>query len=266
MRTCRFAPLLLLCILFAGPVLGQNDKSYLDVFQHTLLESFIGPLQAEGKEVTPEQRAIFMGYILNRQDSHIGHFEADRLRQEKLVAEVRDFLASISPDQDLWPYVEAGRSGSHKKEVDEMLSGSPYVAPIFPSLKTITRQWNELEYSYNLFQSHPRKQEALHTARDFLRALRGLKYEEAKSYLGGRFFEEFTAWLAQVQADPEEKAKIDKYFSSFEWMDGMNEMAATDPPFARILHTLPDQEGDWDDHWCYLILDNGNWKIVRFFF
>jgi hypothetical protein len=258
--------LLLLCFLIAGPALGQTEESYLDVFQRTLLESFIGPLQADEKDITREQRAIFMGYILNRQDSHIGHFETDRLRQEKLVAEVRDFLAAISPDRDLWPFVEAGRSGSHKNEVDEMLGGSPFVAPIFPSLKTITQQWNELEYSYDRFQNHPRKQEALRTAQNFLLALRGLRYEEAKSYLGGRFYEEFTAWLIQIQTNPEEKAKVEAYFSSLEWMSGMNEMADTDPPFARILHTLPDREGNWDEHWCYMILDNGAWKIVRFFF
>jgi len=266
MKIRRSAPCLLLFILFASPLLSQSDESYLDVFQRTLMESFIGPLRAEGKEVTSEQRAVFMGYILNRQDGHVGLFETDRIRQENLVAEVREFLASISPNQDLWPYVEAGRSGAHKREVEEMLGGSPYIAPIFPSLETIAQKRNELEYSYDLFQSHPKKQEALRTAQKFLLALRTLNFDEAKTYLASRFLEEFTGWLAQVQANPEEKAKIEAYFSSLEWMSGMNEMAATDPPFARILHTLPDQKGDWEEHWCYMILDNGEWKIVRFFF
>lgn len=266
MKIRRMAPWFLLCVLFSGPALSQSDESYLDIFQHTLMESFIGPLLAEGKEVTPEQRAVFMGYILNRQDGHIGLFETDQIRQEKLISEVREFLASISPDRDLWPYVEAGRSGTYKKEVDEMLGGSPYVAPIFPSLETIDRQRNELEFSYDLFQNHPRRQDALRTAQNFLLALRALRYDEAKTYMAGRFLEEFTKWLSQIQANPEEKDETDAYFSSFEWMGGMNEMAATNPPFARILHTMPNQSGKWEEHWCYMILDNGQWKIVRFFF
>ena len=243
---------------------GQSTESYMQQFQRNLMDSFIGPMNADGKEVTPRLRAMFMGYILDRQAGRIGEFETDKLRMKNLVSEVREFLKIVSPEEDLWPIVEAGMRGEYTREVDALLGGPAYVESIFPTLDVMARDWRDWEYSPERFSSYPNRQLILNVVQNFLQLLKVKSYQEALKLCGGRCYENFSKWLEEASQSQVEFDRFNQYFAGLEWREGPAGMADTDPPMVRITFYLREQGDDWDEEPCILILDYGVWKIARF--
>lgn len=240
---------------------GQSSESYMQQFQRNLMDSFIGPMNADGKEVTPRLRAIFMGYILDRQAGRIGEFEMDKLRMKNLVSEVKEFLKTVSPEEELWPIVEAGMRGEYTREVDALLGGPAYVEPIFPTLDDMVRDWHDWDYSTDKFYSYPDQEAVLNVAEKFLQLMKAKRYQEALKLTGGRLFENFSQWLS---GDPNSQEEMNQYFENLEWKAGLAGMADTDPPIVKIIFALRDPDGDWEEDPCIMILDSGVWKIGRF--
>jgi len=243
---------------------GQSSESYMQQFQRNLMDSFIGPMNADGKEVTPRHRAMFMGYILDRQAGRIGEFEMDKLRMKNLVSEVREFLKAVSPEEDLWPIVEAGMRGEYTQEVDALLGGSAYVEPIFPTLDDMVRDWRDWEYSSDRFYSYPDQEAVLEVVENFLQQMKAKRYQEALKFCAGRCYENFSKWLAEVSQSQEESIRFNQYFENLEWKAGLAGMAGTDPPIVKIIFALRDPDGDWEEDPCIMILDYGVWKVARF--
>jgi hypothetical protein len=243
---------------------GQSAESYMQQFQRNLMDSFIGPMNASDKEVTPKMRAVFMGYILDRQAGRIGEFEMDKLRMQNLVSEVKEFLMAVSPEEDLWPLVEAAMMGQYKQDVDSILGGSPYVEPIFPTLDDMVRDWRNWDYSPERLNSYPDNQAIFNVALNFLQMMKEKRFQEALQFTGGRCYENFSKWLAEASQSQEESIRFNQYFENLEWKIGLAGMADTDPPMVRIMFDLRDPDGDWDEDPCILILDHGVWKIGRF--
>jgi hypothetical protein len=243
---------------------GQSTESYMQQFQRNLMDSFIGPMSAEGKEVTPQLRAMFMGYILNRQSHRIGEFEMDKIRMKNLISEVREFLKAVSPGEDLWPIVDAGLQGQYNNDVDTMLGGSPYVESVFPTLDDMARDWRDWEYSLERFSSYPDRQLILNVVQNFLQLLKAKSYQEALKLCGGRCYENFSKWLEAASQSQVEFDRFNQYFAGLEWREGPAGMADTDPPMVQITFNLREQGDDWDEDPCILILDYGVWKIARF--
>lgn len=263
MKRKKLAYLMAGAVMISAAVLnsGQHSESYMQQFQRNLMDSFIGPMNAERKEVTPRHRAMFMGYILNRQAGRIGEFDMDKIRMKDLVSEVKEFLQAVSSGEDLWPIVEAGMRGEYTQEVDTMLGGPVYVEPIFPTLDDMVGDWNDWDYSSNRLYDYPDHKAVLNVAQNFLQHVKAKRYQEALKLTGGRLFENFSQWLS---GDPSPQDEMNQYFENLEWKAGMAGMADTDPPIVKIIFALRDLEGDWDDDPCILILDYGVWKIGRF--
>jgi hypothetical protein len=255
-----------LMILIPFPVFGagQVSESYMEPFQKNLMASFIGKLAADGKSATPRQRAMFMGYILNRQAGTIGEFETDKMRMSSLVAEVREFLRSVSPGEDLWPVVVAGKRGEFRQEVDALLGGSPYVEPIFPTRDNMVRDWRQYDYSPDRYNRYPDNQAVLNVALTFLQLLKEKRYQEALQLAGGRCYRQFNEALAENASSPEKADEFNRFFESLEWKAGPAGMTDTNPPLAQIMFSLRDPKGRWEEDPCIMILDNGRWKVARF--
>jgi len=248
----------------AGSGQGQRSGSDLDRFQQTLMASFIGHLSAGGQTATPRQRAMFMGYILNRQSRNSGAFEADKIRMASLVADVKAFLESVSAGEDLWPVVEAGMRGEFTQEVDALLGGSAYVEPVFPTLDGMVRDWRKWDYSPELFARYPDNQAVLAVPLAFLQMLKELRYQEALSLAGGRCYEQFSKILSLISSSPEKADQFNPYFQNLAWQAGEAGMTETEPPMVKIIFSLRNQKGKWEDDPCIMILDNGVWKVARF--
>lgn len=265
MKKFTYALLALMISVFSTAThADQNSESYLQQFQRNLMDSFIGHMRADGKEVTPRHRAMFMGYILNRQKHRIGTFEMDKRRMNDLIAEVKGFLKSVSPDNDLWPVVEAGMRGEYQQEVDAMLGGSAYVTSIFPTLDDMLGNWQKWDYTSNRFYNHPDNQTILNIAQTFLQMLRAKQYQDALKLTAGRCFEQFSKWLSEASNSKESLDRLNQYFENLEWKAGLAGMTDTDPPMVKIIFALRDPDGDWEEDPCIMILDNSTWKIARF--
>jgi len=243
---------------------GQETESYLQQFQKNLMASFIGKLSADGITATPRQRAMFMGYILNRQAYRAGEFETDKIRMASLVAEVKEFLESVSAGEDLWPVVEAGMRGEFKQEVDALLGGSAYVEPIFPSLEDMVRDWRKWDYSPDRFAAYPGNRAVLEAPLAFLQMLKDNRYPEALGLAGGRCYEQLGKALSESSSSPEKADQFNRYFQSLAWQVGQAGMAETEPPMARIMFSLRNPNGKWEEEPCIVILDNGIWKVAKF--
>ena len=159
------------------------------------MDSFIGNMRAAGKEITPRHRAMFMGYILNRQASAIGTYDMDKRRMNDLIAEVKGFIKAVSPERDLWSIVEAGMRGEYKQEVDAMLGGSAYVTPIFPTLDDMVGSWQKGDYNSNRFNNHPDKKAIHNVAETFLQKMKAKQYKDALKLAAGRCYEQFSELL-----------------------------------------------------------------------
>ena len=243
---------------------GQDPESYLQQFQRNLMDSFIGKLSADGITATPRQRAMFMGYLLNRQAQRQGKFATDKIRMASLVAEVKAFLESVSAGEDLWPVVEAGMRGEFKQEVDALLGGSAYVEPIFPTLDAMVKDWRKWDYSPELFARYPGKQAVLDVSQAYLRMLKENRYPEALGLAAGRCYEQLGKALSESSSSPEKADQFNRYFRSLTWQVGQAGMAETEPPMARIMFSLRDPNGKWEEEPCIMILDNGIWKVAKF--
>jgi len=258
--------LLLLMILVSLTIAntGQKSESYLEQFQRNLMDSFIGNMRADGKEVTPRHRAMFMGYILNRQASRIGTYDMDKRRMNDLIAEVKGLLKTVSPERDLWPVVEAGIRGESKKEVDAMLGGSAYVTSIFPTLDEMVGSWQEWDYNSSRFDNHPDNQAIFSVAQSFLQMMKAKQYQDALKLTAGRCFEQISKWLSEAADSKESYDQFNQYFENLEWKAGLAGMTDTDPPMVKIIFALRDPDGDWEEDPCIMIQDDGIWKIARF--
>ena len=243
---------------------GQNSESYLDHFQRNLMDSFIGPMRAMDKEVTPLLRAKFMGYILDRQVGRIGAYEMDKRRMNILIAEVKEFLKAVFPDRDLWPIVEAGMRGEYTQEVNAMLGGTAYVTSIFPTLDDMVSSWMNQEYNTTRYYNHPDHEAILNLAHTFLQMIKAKQYQDALKLTTGRCFEQFSEWLSGASNSKEEFDRFNQYFENLEWKAGLASMTNTDPPMVKIIFALRDPDGDWEEDPCIIILDDGVWKIARF--
>jgi hypothetical protein len=243
---------------------GQDSESYLQQFQRNLMDSFIGKLSADGITATPRQRAMFMGYLLNRQAQRQGKFATDKIRMASLVAEVKAFLESVSAGEDLWPVVVAGMRGEFKQEVDALLGGSAYVEPIFPSLDDMVRDWRKWDYNAELFARYPRNQAVLEVPLAYLQMLKENRYPEALSLSGGRCYDQLVKALSESSSSPEKADQFNRYFQSLAWQVGQAGMTDTDPPMARIMFSLRNPDGKWEEEPCIVILDNGIWKVAKF--
>ena len=266
MRTCPCFLIISLIAFLTSPLLaaGQDYESDLERFQQTLMASFIGKLSADGMTATPRQRAMFMGYLLNRQAQRLGKFETDKSRMASLVAEVKGFLESVSAGQNLWPVVEAGLRGEFKQEVDALLGGSAYVEPIFPTLDAMVKDWRKWDYSPELFARYPGKQAVLDVSQAYLRMLKENRYPEALGLAAGRCYEQLGKALSENSSSPEKADQFNRYFRSLTWQVGQAGMAETEPPMARIMFSLRDPNGKWEEEPCIMILDNGIWKVAKF--
>lgn len=266
MRKCPPILLISLMIFMSSPAVGsgQDPESYLQQFQRNLMDSFIGKLSADGIKATPRQRAMFIGYLLNRQAHNIGEFATDKIRMASLVAEVKEFLESVSSGEDLWPVVEAGMRGEFKQEVDALLGGSAYVVPIFPSLDDMVTDWRKWDYSPDRFAAYPENQAVLEVPLAFLRMLKENRYPEALSLAGGRCYEQLVKALSESSSSPEKADQFNRYFQNLAWQVGQAGMTDTNPPLARIMFSLRNPKGKWEEDPCIMILDNGIWKIARF--
>jgi hypothetical protein len=255
-----------LIILLVSPThgAGQRSGSDIDQFHRNLTASFIGKLSADGQTATPRQRAMFMGYILNRQASSIGKFETDRIRMASLVAEVKEFLESVSAGEDLWPVVEAGMRGEFNQEVDALLGGSAYVEPIFPTLDDMVRDWRKRDYNADLFARYPGNQAVLEVPLAFLQMLKENRYPEALGLAGGRCYEQLGKALSKSSSSLEKTDQFNQSFRNLAWRVGRTGMAETEPPMARIMFSLLNLEGKWEEEPCIMILDNGVWKVAWF--
>lgn len=243
---------------------GQKSESFLDQFQRNLMDSFIGKMRADGKEVTPRHRAMFMGYILDRQKQRIGTYDMDKRRMNELIAEVKGFLKSVSPDNNLWAIVEAGMRGEYNQEVDAMLGGSAYVTAIFPTLDDMVASWTKWDYDSNRFNNHPDNQAILKVAQTFLQMMKAKQYQDALKLTAGRCFEQFSELLSEAADSEGVHDRFIQYLDNLEWKAGQAGMTDTDPPMVKIIFALRDPDGDWDDDPCIMILDDGIWKIARF--
>jgi hypothetical protein len=266
MRKC--GPVFLLFFLAAlsvpVPGAGQRTGSDLDQFQQTLLASFTGALSADGRTATPRQRAMFMGYILNRQAQCLGAFEADKLRMAALVADVKVFLESVSAGENLWPVVEAGMRGESKQEVDALLGGSAYVGAVFPTLDEMVNDWRKWDYNPDLFARSPDSQAILNVPLTFLQLMKEKRYPEALALAGGRCYEQFSKALADNASSQGMAERLNLYFENLQWRVGQAGLTKTEPPLARIMFSLLNPKGQWEDEPCIMILDNGRWKVARF--
>jgi len=258
--------LLFLIILVSSnrATIGQRSESFLDQFQRNLMDSFIGPMRTEGKEVTPLLRAKFMGYILDRQAGRIGAYEMDKRRMNDLLVEVKGFLNSVSPDYDLWPVVEAGMRGEYNQEVNAMLGGSAYVTSIFPTLDDMVSGWQNQAYNSSRFYNHPDNEAILNIAQTFLQMLHTKQYQDALKLTAGRCFEQFSKWLKEASNSQQEFDRLNQYFENLEWKAGLAGMTDTNPPMVKIIFALRTPDGDWDEDPCIMIRDDGIWKIARF--
>jgi hypothetical protein len=263
-RFCNYLLLLMILTSLTTAGTGQKSESFLDQFQRNLMDSFIGNMRAGGKEVTPRHRAMFMGYILNRQAARIGAYDMDKRRMDHLIAEVKGFLKDASPGRDLWPVVEAGMRGEYNQEVDAMLGGSAYVTAIFPTLDEMVGSWNKWDYNSNRFYSHPDNEAILSKAQTFLRMMKAKQYQDGLKLTTGRCFEQFSEWLSETASSRERNDRFSQYLENLEWKAGLAGMTDTDPPMVKIIFALRDPDGDWDDDPCIMILDDGIWKIARF--
>jgi hypothetical protein len=267
MRKCGPALLLFfLAVLLAAPVpgAGQRSRSDLDKFQQTLMASFTGALSADGKTATPRQRAMFMGYILNRQAQRLGAFEADKLRMAALVADVKAFLESVSAGENLWPVVEAGMRGESKQEVDALLGGSAYVEAVFPTLDEMVRDWRKWDYSPELLARTPGNRAILNVPLTFLQMMKDKRYPEALALCGGRCYEKFSKAVAESATSPGMAERLNLLFANLQWRVGQAGLTETEPRMARIMFSLLNPKGKWEDEPCIMILDNGKWKVARF--
>lgn len=266
MRKFSCAYFLAFLVLLSCPVAGSGQDSAADLrqFQRNLMDSFIGRLNADGKEVTPRERAMFMGYILNRQAQSVGEFETDKARMSSLVAEVKEFLGTVSAGENLWPVVEAGLRGEFRQEVDALLGGSAYVTPIFPSLNDMVRDWQKWDYRAERFNGHPDNPAILNSALTFLQLLKEKRYPEIFALAGGRCHKQFTLLFSEMAQSTETREKYDRYFENLEWKAGAAGLTDSDPPMARIMFSLRDPDGDWEEDPCILIRDAGTWKVARF--
>ena len=258
--------LLWLVIVVSSAAVGysRQSESFLEPFQRNLMDSFIGPMRADGKEVTPRHRAMFMGYILNRQEQRTGTYDRDKRLMNDLVAEVKGFLASVSPDNDLWPVVEAGMRGEYNQEVNALLGGSAFVTEIFPTLDGLVGDWRKGDYDSNRFYNHPENEEILKIPETFLRMMKGKQYEEALKLTAGRCLEQFKEMLSEASDSPQSRDRFNQYFDNLEWKAGLAGMTDTKPPMVKIIFALRDRFGDWEEDPCIMILDDGVWKIARF--
>jgi|GEM_PF-4723745 len=264
----KFLPFLIFASLIVGPLPavrpGQRGESYLEPFQRTLRDSFIGILAVQGKKVTSRHRAMFMGYILHRQRSRVGEFEMDKLRMSWLVSEVKEFLQAVSPEEDFWPVVEAGMRGEFDQEVEAMLGGSAYVEAVFPTLKELAWDWQKQDYSPDRYAGYPGHEKILQITLTFLQLLKEKRYPEALRLSGGRLHEQLNKLFSESAPYSGQRDRFLQYIDSLEWKAGEAGLADSDPPMARIVFSLRDQKGKWSDDPCVLILDRGVWKIVRF--
>jgi hypothetical protein len=253
-------------VFLTSPLLGagQNNESDLGRFQKNFMASFIGKLSADGITATPRQRAMLMGYLLNRQAQRQGEFETDKIRMASLVAKVQGFLQSVSPGEDLWPVVEAGLRGEFKQEVDALLGGSAYVEPIFPTLDDMVRDWRKWEYCPDRFVAYPANRAVLEMPLAFLQMLKENRYPEALGLAGGQCYEQLVKALSESSSSPEKADQFNRYLQSLAWQVGQAGMADTDPPMARIIFSLRNPNGKWEEEPCIMILDNGIWKVAKF--
>lgn len=261
--TYFFFLLIFLVSSFAADI-SQGSESFLEQFQRNLMDSFIGHMRADGKEVTPRHRAMFMGYILDRQLQRIGTYAMDKRRMKGLIAEVKRFLESVSGGNDYWPVVEAGMRGEYQHEVNAMLGGSAYVTAIFPTLDDMVASWQKWDYNTNRFYKHPDNQAILNTAHKFLQMLRAQRYQEALTLAAGRCYEQFSEFISEAADSKEARDRLNRYFDKLEWKAGLAGMSDTDPPMVKIVFALRTPDGDWDEDPCIMILDDGIWKIARF--
>lgn len=263
-KSCNILLALIILALSFPAASGQRSESFIEQFQRNLMDSFIGPMRTAGKEVTPRHRAMFMGYILDRQLGRIGSYAMDKRRMKDLIAEVQEFLSSVSAGSDLWPVVEAGMRGEYRQEVDAMLGGSAYVTAVFPTLDDMVGSWQSGDYNTSRFYNHPDNQAILATVESFLQRLRAQRYQDALQLTAGRCHEQFSEWRAEVSKAEGGQDRFGQYLKNLEWKAGLAGMTDTDPPMVKIIYALRDPDGDWEEDPCILIRDDGVWKIARF--
>ena len=154
--------------------------------------------------------------------------------------------------------------GEHTQEVDALLGGSAYVEPIFPSLDDMVRDWRNWDYSPELFARYYANQMVLDIATAFLQRLKENRYPEALSLAGGRCYEQLGKLLAESSATRESAERFNREFQSLAWQIGQAGMTETEPPMVRIMFSVRNPKGKWEDEPCILILDNEVWKVARF--
>ena len=243
---------------------GQESEDLLGPLIDNLQVNFLSQLQAQGIEVTNVQRAKFIGYILNRQSHYLGEFETDRIMMRKLIQQVKEFMGSISPREDLWPIVEAGLADRYREEVHSLLGGSPYVEPLFPSLGKALERHYDLVFDMWEFEKHPDKTEIMDTARRFLTVLKEKRFAEIPPLIAGRFAEEWSKMTEAMRDGSRDGQEMTAFFEQMDWLLAEAAMTSTKPQVARLQWAISMPDGDMEVFDMLLIYDAGTWRIVRF--
>jgi hypothetical protein len=146
----RGVALFAVLLLISPGAIAQSGPELLDEFNRGLMVNFIGPMRSAGVQVTPELRAKCIGYQLHRHKSLAGNYIYDRQCIDKLTTELKTFITSVG-GQASWSIVQNGVRGDYDMEIEGLLGGSVYVAPIFTSLDDIERQRKRVQYSEQQF-------------------------------------------------------------------------------------------------------------------
>jgi len=254
----------LVLIFWSSQSPGQGDEAMLDALLDNLKINFLSPLQSEGVSVTNEQRAKFIGYILDRQSRYIGEFETDKLRLQTLTQQVKNFLNQISSGEDLWPLVEAGMTESFKTEVNTLLGGSPYVKPIFNSIGIVYRERRTYNFTESRYNNYPNKNKIMASTQGFLSAIRDKRFDEIPGLIAGHFAEEWSEVLEGLKTDPGQRQAMEAFFEFREWKLFSAKMADSQPPLVHIIWGIAETGGNWAEYEMLLILDADTWRIINF--
>ncbi len=261
-RLVIFLSLTLVSLTCLSP--AQESEELLDSLLNNLKINILAPLHARGLETSNQQRAMYIGYILNRQAQFAGNFETDRLLMQKLQQQVRDFLNDISSDPDMWSNVENGMAGKYNNDMEQTKEGAPYIEPIFTSLGTMLENKSALDLSHDRYYAYPNKNEIIRSAQDFFYAFKEKRYADTRRLTAGKFADEWARILEEAHTVPKRRQELESLGETLEWKLFSSTLADSQPPVAHIVWGIAEPGANWFDYDMWLILDAGTWRIVEF--
>lgn len=184
---------IVLLIFVSANAQDQNPSTMFNNFLDQIRTSYLLPIQQSGIQISNEQRAKIIGYALQQQAEFAGNSTAGISKMNELRAEVRQFIGTISADQNLWPAVEGAERGFNKAEIRNLLGAN---------VERVTSILGDISPVY---EDHDHEDSAA-TIRDltdqFMGEFSDRNFDRLKKYLAGEMVERINNLIEMGRNNP----------------------------------------------------------------